>query len=230
MKYRIFVHQEKAIELGVKNINQAHIFDLLISTSTWAETEIVDKEVYYWIARQKICDELVLLRLKPDTVYRHLKGLNTLGLINYIKIGKKDCINITKKGKKYLLKGEETSYVGSKSENNSNSETNPSKLENKSESNSETNPPDTTTISHPSTKDTLPAWLDLDTWKDWIAYKKERKEKLTSISIKKQLKLLGRNKDVHVQIIDKSIQNGWSGLFELDKSMQPAQKKSGWGA
>ena len=102
MKYNLHVNQEKAIELGIKDINQAHIFDLLTTASTCAGTEVVDGTVYYCVSTEAICSELLLLGLKPDIVYRHLKELAELGLIDYIKVGKKDCIRITGFGGTYL--------------------------------------------------------------------------------------------------------------------------------
>lgn len=146
MKYTLIINQPKAIELGITNINQAHIYDLLTSVSTWAEPEIINGEVFYWVARQTIANELILLNLKLDTVYRHLRSLSKLGLIEYRKIGKKDCIRITQKGKSYLSKNDENDYVGFKSEFKQNSEINPSKLGNKSEKNSEINPTYPSTI------------------------------------------------------------------------------------
>ena len=81
MKYHLYVNQLQALQLGCKNINQALIFDLLTSASTWANTEIMDEEVYYWVARQVVIDELEILELKADTVYRHFKYLDKIGLI-----------------------------------------------------------------------------------------------------------------------------------------------------
>lgn len=151
MKYSLYVNQEKAIALGIKNVNQAHVFDLLTSASTWADAVVVKDEVYYWVARQNICNELPLLDMKPDTVYRHLKTLNVLGLIDYIKVGKKDCIRVTKLGKQYLSKDENIDYVGNRSELNENSEIDPNKLGNRSENNSEIDPTYPTTTSKPTT-------------------------------------------------------------------------------
>lgn len=145
MKYNIHVNQPQAIELGIKNVNQAHIFDLLSTCAVWAETRIVENQVFYFVARQKICSELPLLNLKPDTVYRHLKDLEKIGLIVYIKVNKLDCIQITKKGKKYL------SYTMSEINPSTMSEINPKKLGNKSENNSEINPTYNTTIHYPLT-------------------------------------------------------------------------------
>ena len=148
MKYTITINQKQAVELGLTNINQIFILDLLSTASTWAKTEIIDEDVYYWVARQVISSELPVLDLKPDTVYRHLRALAENGFIEHIKKGKKDCIRLTEKGKSY--------YVGNKSEKEANSEINPKKLGNKSEKNSEINPTYPNTNINPTTKDHKP--------------------------------------------------------------------------
>lgn len=137
MKFSLHVNQKQAIDLGITNINQAHIFDLLTGVAAWASPVLIDGEVFYWVARQSIAKELQLLNLKPDTIYRHLKTLAELGLIDYEKEGKKDCIRLTKRGKSY--------YVGSISEEVENSDLNPDKLGNESENNSDLNPTDQAT-------------------------------------------------------------------------------------
>jgi DNA-binding MarR family transcriptional regulator len=140
MKYTLYINQLKAIELGITNLNQAHIFDLLTTASSWASVEIINNEYFYWVSRQAICRELVLLNLKPDTVYRHLKSLEKIGLIIYKKLNKKDCVRITKKGGKYLSNTTKITMsemnpkrLGNKSEKGS-------KLGNESEKDSEMNP------------------------------------------------------------------------------------------
>lgn len=146
MKFTITVNQKQAKELGIKNINQAIILSLISEAHTWAEHEIVDGEVYYWASRTKILEELELLDLKSDTIYRHFKSLASLGLIDYVKNGKKDCVRLTKLGKTY--------YVGNESEKTQNSEMNPSKLGNESEKHSDLNPTYKNTKEHKITKDT----------------------------------------------------------------------------
>ena len=59
----------------------------------------------------------------------------------------------------------------------------------------------------------LPDWLDKETWEMWVNYRKEKKKPLTGTSIKLQLKLLEEYKSDHKQILLKSIQNSWTGLF-----------------
>lgn len=114
-----------SMELGVENINQAIVLDLLLNASSWAEPVVYEDEVYYWVARQAVCSQLPFLKLKPDTVYRHYKKLLELGLIDYIKVGKKDCTRPTELGKSYQF---------------AMSEIDPSKLGNRSENNSEIDP------------------------------------------------------------------------------------------
>ena len=144
MKFTLSINQKQALNLGMDNVNQVIILGLIADAHSWATPEIVGKDVYFWTARTKIADELPLLNLKPDSVYRHLKSLAKLGLIDYIKLGKKDCVKLTKLGKTYYVgnisENDEKHYVGNISENDSNSEINPSKSGNKSEKNSEINP------------------------------------------------------------------------------------------
>jgi len=149
MKYILQVNQDMAIKLGIANIQQAIIFDLLSMASTWAKPEIIDNQHFYWVARQHISRELPFLKLKLDSIYRHLKHLDKIGLIVYKKLGKKDCIILTEKGKSY--------YVGDKSEKHdlnaaAMSEINPNKLGNKSEKHSEIFPTDQTTIVYQTTR------------------------------------------------------------------------------
>lgn len=58
-------------------------------------------------------------------------------------------------------------------------------------------------------------WLDMGVWGDWVQHRKDKGKKLTPQSIKLQLKMLEKNQEDHVEIIENSIRNGWTGLFEL---------------
>jgi hypothetical protein len=58
-------------------------------------------------------------------------------------------------------------------------------------------------------------------WLEWESYKKEKKQKLTPSTAKKQMAFLGgRAGPEAIAIINQSITNGWTGLFEL-KTHQP---------
>ena len=102
MRYSLYINQPIALELGMENTTEAIIFDYLTVAPTWAKPEIIDQKIYYWVARQKICKEHEILNIKPKTVYRYLRKLHQKGLIDYIKLGKKDCISVTELGKRYI--------------------------------------------------------------------------------------------------------------------------------
>lgn len=60
-----------------------------------------------------------------------------------------------------------------------------------------------------------PIWLNIEKWKEWEQHRKEIKRPLTSVGVKLQLKFISLHIKDHVNIIDQSIKNGWTGLFEL---------------
>jgi DNA-binding transcriptional ArsR family regulator len=130
MKRTIYINQGLLIELGIRNAAQGVIFDLLTRASQWATPSMIHNVEYYWVARQVICSDLPFFNLQPDTVYRHLKELEKLGVIYYAKDGKKDCIRLTEKSKKLVLSTmseiNPNSYVGKSPETNS--EKNPTYL------------------------------------------------------------------------------------------------------
>lgn len=65
----------------------------------------------------------------------------------------------------------------------------------------------------------------IDAWAEWEQHRKEKKQKLTPLSVKKQLKFLqGRSNQEIIAIIDQSIMNGWTGLFELKTNGKQATK------
>lgn len=123
MKWMVSFNQKQAIDAGVKNVSQAIVLDLLTSCSSWASPVEHHGKIYYWVSRQSICRELPLMKMKPDTAYRHLRSLAQLGLIDHQKDGKKDLVRLTAKGKRYHSyrpsDGQDLNqphYVGKKSE------------------------------------------------------------------------------------------------------------------
>ena len=76
----------------------------------------------------------------------------------------------------------------------------------------------------------------IHTWKEWIEYRKERKTKLTEMSAKRQIKMLSNySVESAIEIIDRSILNGYTGLFENKNSsknkrgFEPYQDKDEFG-
>ena len=100
MRFNTSINNVKCLEWGI-NANQGALFDLLYQASSWADTVILDNEVYYHVSRNLVIEELPLYYDKPDTVYRHLKDLDKKGLIVYRKEGKNDIMKLTEKGKEW---------------------------------------------------------------------------------------------------------------------------------
>ena len=109
MRFNTSINNVKCLEWGI-NANQGALFDLLYQASSWAETVILDNEVYYHVSRNLVIEELPLYYNKPDTVYRSFGDLHDRGLIVYRKDGKKDLMKLTEKGKEWNKK------LGNKSE------------------------------------------------------------------------------------------------------------------
>lgn len=103
MRFNTSINNVKCLEWGI-NANQGALFDLLYQASSWAETVILDNEVYYHVSRNLVIEELPLYYNKPDTVYRSFGDLHDRGLIVYRKDGKKDLMKLTEKGKEWNKK------------------------------------------------------------------------------------------------------------------------------
>ncbi|AGH57485.1 hypothetical protein PSYG_00024 [Psychrobacter phage pOW20-A] len=153
MRYHSRINYVKCDEWGL-NVVQGALFDLLNESSSWAKTHIIGNDVYYWVSRNKVLDELPVVFKRADTVYRNLKVLAEKELIIYTKEGVKDLIMLTEKGKTWNSKINSEKNP-SKSKDLENTEKNPSKLGNKSENtheNTDINPTDKDT-SYKSTND-----------------------------------------------------------------------------
>lgn len=67
----------------------------------------------------------------------------------------------------------------------------------------------------------LPNWLNLEVWGMWVSFRKEKKQALKPSTIKLQLKFLAKYQSQHVEIIEHSIRQGYTGLFEPKGSYVP---------
>lgn len=100
MKYSITIDNVTASEWGL-NVNQSYMFAWLYSLSSWADSISYSGSIFYFASRNKAIDELPLLTDKPDTVYRYYRALESMGLIELIKVENKDYIKLTEKGKSW---------------------------------------------------------------------------------------------------------------------------------
>jgi len=54
-------------------------------------------------------------------------------------------------------------------------------------------------------------------WKDWLAYRRERRKALTPKTAERQLSKLAKwGADKSIRAIERSIENGWAGIFDPD--------------
>lgn len=153
MRYTSTINNVKCVEWKL-TLSQAFLLDILIISDLWAKRETVDDVDYRWVSRNKILDEIPHAYKTADTVYRSLKDLADKGIIDYQKLGKKDLIRFTEKGKEWVFcQTGFDSKIGNKSESDSNSEINPSEFGNKSEINPDSNPTDNGTNLYNGTND-----------------------------------------------------------------------------
>lgn len=136
MRFSTTLNNQKCMEWGI-NATQGILVALLYEANAWANEEIIDDKIYYFVSRNLILKELPMFFEKADTVYRNLKVLSEKGIIEYIKHKGMDLIRLTEKGKSW-------NFIENNLEKNpnfdSNSEKSPSKFGKKSENNSEKNP------------------------------------------------------------------------------------------
>jgi hypothetical protein len=102
----------------------------------------------------------------------------------------------------------------------------------KGTTNSSPKPPDPTPIAPPPSPVTLPfpSYEFMKTWDAWEAYRKEMRHKLTPSTRKAQLaKCLKWGEKKSIDSINRSIENGWQGLFEPEGKIGGQEKKNyGW--
>jgi len=128
MRYNTLINNVKAHEWGL-DIKQAYLFAWMYELASWADKAIIENKTYYFASKNKACEELPLLTDKRDTMYRYYKKLESANLIELKKIGDKDYIRLTNKGKCWNQKGP-----------SEHSDKNPSNLGKKSDPPSDKNP------------------------------------------------------------------------------------------
>lgn len=122
MRYTSTINNLKCIEWEL-TLSQAFLMDILIISEMWAKRETIDGIDYRWVSRGKVLEEIPHAYKTADRVYRALKDLSEKGVIDYKKLGKKDLIRITDKGKQWVFHeaGFEKRLLGKKAEKDNNS-------------------------------------------------------------------------------------------------------------
>lgn len=213
MKFNITINQPLMIEYNL-NISQWCILDVISIAPTWCDAIVKENEVYYWIARQKIAEELQALDLKADTIYRYIKQLAELGFIEHLKDGKKDLIRLSQKGKNIFITMSEKNpnhYVGKKSEFTM----------------SEKNPTYNNTINNYTyIKDKFP-FVDEESFKKLNKHLESKYNKVTKVRLTNNIKKLQNHEEMFSYAVDKMIELDYNGLF-IPSNKQIADKNKDW--
>ena len=217
MKYTIFINQTKVIEWWL-NTSEAILVDLFSHLPKWAEKyQIINNEIWYFFSKKKILNEVPMLGDKVDTIYRICKKLEEKWLLQFQKINWKDFWKISEKIREW-------DFV-SNLEKNLSSESIWQKFGKKSEKtrkkireNSENFPTYNNTIYNTTINNNIEHKNISEKTKEkiseFISYRKEKKSKLTErsiLAIIKKAEQYGEEKTIAT--IDRSIENGWQGLF-----------------
>ena len=91
MKFSIYINQLSIIENGLDiDIIEASILNFIIEFSKSEAIQKIEEKgvVYFWISYEKVCSELPILKLKKDSVYRRIKKLCEVGLLEQYGKGK----------------------------------------------------------------------------------------------------------------------------------------------
>lgn len=76
----------------------------------------------------------------------------------------------------------------------------------------------------------MPPGLDVSAWARWVEYRKELRKPLKQVSIPAAQKALAAYGSQQAAVVEQSIANGWSGLFDLKrdaKSTPPTDRFAG---
>ncbi|AHF77931.1 Phage replication protein O [Sodalis praecaptivus] len=77
---------------------------------------------------------------------------------------------------------------------------------------------------------TLPEWLSRQTWQSWVCYRKDIKKAIKSQqTVTQAINVLDRSRSKGAtpeDVINQSIANGWTGLFEPKQAAKPVQHRT----
>lgn len=104
MKYTIHgFNQEKAVELGLDNddlLILRYFIDFKDSGAMFST--IIKDKTFYWIKYEAILEQLPILKLKKDSVYRRLKKMCVSGILEHKTIKKNGTYSFYGVGKEYM--------------------------------------------------------------------------------------------------------------------------------
>lgn len=101
MRWTQTLNLYRATEWGL-SLQQATLFAFLYELPSWAASTRMEEEdrLYYYASHKKIADELPILGMKKDAIYRNINKLIDLGLVDsWVVGGKRNHYAVTDKGK-----------------------------------------------------------------------------------------------------------------------------------
>ena len=100
MQFSLYINQEKAVEWDL-NLQQSILFSFLYSVPSWADPISINDEIYFFISKAKIAEELPILSGKADTIKRYFQQLEEAGLIDRFSTKSKSYFRLTSKAKEW---------------------------------------------------------------------------------------------------------------------------------
>lgn len=101
MRWTQTLNLYRATEWGL-SLQQATLFAFIYELPSWATSTRMEDEdrLYYYASHKKIADELPILGMKKDAIYRNINKLIDLGLVDsWVVGGKHNHYAVTEKGK-----------------------------------------------------------------------------------------------------------------------------------
>lgn len=245
MRYSIYINQVRCVEWGIKPA-LGSIVDLINQASSWAEALVMNGLTYYWIEPSKVAEELIAEEWKRDTARRHMNTLKEKGVIDLVVMNGKYYVRLTEKGATWNQSTpiRETK----KNSSGENNHTEPrKKIRETAKKNSadkyiqdqynqDHNPPlppqgEVVGVEQNSSDGKFnPETVELPDYVDrtlWIGYCRMRKAKTNSAiktqetaeyCLKRLAKLSGGSLMKASEVLEQSIANTWTGLFELKQT------------
>lgn len=236
MKYTIEgFNQSKAVELNLC------VADLIVlrwfvdfSGTDRMVKKIINNKEYYWIKYEGILDDLPILAITKDTLYRRLKGLVDKGILEHITVKDSGTYSFYRLGKNYMnLITDQDNYL---------SEKNPTGYGKKSDRGTEKNPYQNTNLQNKtkskkeeekSYEEIINSLVDNKEIKDalveFIKMRKLIKNPLTNRAltriITKLKSLAGDDPVLATAILDQSIVNNWKDIYSLKEDYSVSKSK-----
>lgn len=246
MKYTIEgFNQAKAVELGlcVADLIILRWFVDFAGTDKMVKRIIKDKE-YYWIKYEGMLEDLPILSITKDTLYRRLKGLVEKDVLEHITIKEAGTYSFYRLGKNYLalitdtpipLSEKNPTGYGKKSDRgteknpylNTNLQKNTQKQKDKpfpteKGGASKKSPSYDTVLSAPENvciKEALVKWIKTCKGRG-VGFQYKTLERWAGILRDNA----GDNPELAIAIVDQSIEAGWKDLYALKKKQAPKPK------